>query len=280
MEPEVNNASEEIDADALLNEIENPTSNEPVVEETPTQTAQEFEFNHGGRNIRAPLDKFQRWASQGYDYSQKMAQFNKERETFESEMKALNPFRDVDAYARKNPQWWQHVQQSFQQAQQQQQQGDPNDPISSALDPIKSEIQELRQWKQTLEESQQAYIRQQEDQQLDQEIRTVQEKYPDIPFNKVDEEGCTLEYKILKYGAENGIKSFKTAFHDYMAEELAKRAESRGREAVVKERQENARKGLLGRTQAPTKGIKPTENYRNKTYSDIERDALKELGLA
>lgn len=275
--------TESFDVDATMEAIEAPSTGIPMhdpvetpAQKTPEQT--EFEFQYNGKNIKAPVDKFKQWASQGYDYSQKMADFNRRTQEFETQSKSLSPFREVDEYARQNPEWWNHVRSAYEsRAQQQQQVGDIPQELTGVIDPLKSKIDEIDQWRQSVEQERVAYQRNQEDQALEGEIKSIRESYQDLDFDRVDEQGHTLEAKVLKHAVDNGIKNFKTAFRDYMADELVKRAEARGREAAVKERQENAKRGLLGRTQAPTKGITVAQNHRNKSYDDLVRESLAEI---
>lgn len=278
--------TENFDVDATLEAIESesvsserPMSAPQEQTQAPQQTTPEYEFQWNGRNIKAPVDKLTQWASQGYDYAQKMAQFKQQMAEFEQQKSVLDRYREVDEYARTNPQWWEHVSQSFAQRAQQQQQSQLPEDLTGFIDPLKNELQELKQWKNQLETERMTQQRQQEDQQLDTDIKSVREQYKDLDFDRVDEEGRTLEMKVLDHAVKNGINNFKTAFRDYMADELVKRAESRGREAAVRERQEQAKKGLLGKTQAPTKGITPAQNHRNKSYQDLYKEALDELGI-
>jgi hypothetical protein len=278
---------ENFDVDATLSAIESPSTERPMsappeqTQQTQTPTPQEFEFNWNGRQIKAPLDKITKFASQGYDYSQKMAEFKRQQQEFETQRQALNPFQEVDAYARANPDWWNHVRSSYEsRAQQQAAQSQPAEgDLTQFIDPLKSDLNEIKEWKNSVEQERIAYQRNQEDQQLEGEIKSIRESYKDLDFDRVDEEGLTLETKVLKHAVDNGIKNFKTAFRDYMADELVKRAEARGRELAVKERQEHAKRGLLGKTQAPTNGLKPAQNYRQKSYQDLTNEALDELGI-
>lgn len=286
--PDETQGGGDVDVDALLDEIENPVDpNEPDPAAAAPAPVQEYEIQHNGKVIKAPIDKIQTWASQGYNYSQQMAAFNKAKMEWENERKGYEPYKEVDTYARQNPQWWETVKRSFQQVQQgaqnapQSQNENQDNPLAPLIEPIKSDLDEIKAWKNEIQQARDFAIRQQEDQKLDEEISSVHKEYADIPFDRVDEEGRTLENRILEHAQKIGTKSYKAAFHDYMAPQLQKRAEERGREAAVRARQEQARKGLLGRTQAPTKdAVQPVKNYRNKTYSDIEKEALAEFGIS
>src|SRR4051812_40705324 len=118
---------ESVDVDSLMESVESqgrggiPMTHEaqtdaPAADSTPApdtaaaaaaaQAAEEFEITWNGRQIKAPKDKVLQWASQGYDYPQKMAELKKQREEFD---RAYSPYKTVDDYAKQNPEWWKHV---------------------------------------------------------------------------------------------------------------------------------------------------------------------------
>lgn len=277
----------EIDAGSGAPEIPMTAGDAPTTPEEPTPTqasapapapaAQDFEFTWNGKQIKAPITdpRIKQWASQGYDYAQKIAEFNKQKQDFEPLAKR---FGEVDAYIKENPEWWNHVQQAWETREQQAApQVDPNNPFAQELHKIKSEFTELKQFKdQTLTERQQQ-IAQQEDQALEGEIKSIQEKYPDLDLSAVDESGKTLEFRVLDHAMKNGIKSFRAAFLDLNHEDLLKRAEERGKSAVTKDIQAKKKAGLLGTTSTPTKGVQDAQNHRNKSYDQLMHEALEEI---
>lgn len=277
-----------MDVDALYDSIQNPAPTERQQSEAPqenqvqkTQSPQEFEINWNGKKIKAPIEKVSQWASQGYDYGQKMAEFNKQQQEFQSKSKQIQDietkYAEIDAYVRDNPDWWNHVTQSWEQKnqtlQQNPQQGNVRDLAKlyaeEAIKPIKEQLQQREQ--------QELYAKQ--DAELDTQIKSVQEKYPDLDFNTVGEDGKTLMYKVLEFGAQNGISKFDIAFKAFYHDDLVKRESAKAKESVNKQIQRNTKLGLLGKSPTPTKGLSEARDIKNKSYNDLTREALEELGI-
>ena len=124
------------DVDQLLSDIETKGEANPAPEAAPEPAAPAWDpspwsFDWNGKKIvPESQDRVKQWASQGYNYSQRMGEFNRQKLEFETnyaqKQSALKeqeakfaPFMKVDEYARKNPQWWQHTLSAYEQAQQQ-----------------------------------------------------------------------------------------------------------------------------------------------------------------
>lgn len=287
-----------IDADAIMASIEStghapeaapiaePTASpEPAAASQQPQaqpTAQEIEFTWNGKQIKAPVTdpRVKQWASQGYDYAQKMADFNrKQQEIAAREQELTGRYGAIDEYVRQNPQFWDHVTQEWQR-QQMGGQVDPNNPLFKELQSLKSEIGQVKEFKQTLEQERLAIQRQQEDQALEQEIGSIREQYPDIDLAAPDANGASLETRVIKHALDNNIKSFRAAFRDLLHDDLLKREADKAREAVTKDLQKRQKSGLLGTSPTPTKGLSQPEDIKNHSYESLHQLALQELGIA
>jgi hypothetical protein len=281
--------SDGIDVDSVLAGIESPSSgvpmtSEPVSSEPPPQeaktTSQEFEINWNGKQIKAPLDKLTKWASQGYDYAQRMEAFKNQQTEFENTRQQFEPklkqYSEVDEYASKNPEWWDHVTKSWQERQQAL---DPSNPIAGELQSVKQELQELKKFREQLTHEKSAEAQRVDDERLDSEISQLREQHKDLDWNSVDETGFTLESRILKHATENGINSFRAAFRDYNHDRLVEMASLKAKEDAVKERQKSEKAGLLGYSKTPRSGIQGAADVKGKTYSQLAQEALQELGL-
>lgn len=291
-----------IDVDALMAEVNQsepaeipmtasdtpaPATETPQPAPTSTTTpgatgAQEFEFTWNGKQIKAPISdpRVKQWASQGYDYSQKMAEFSQKQAEIEKQAawarEAEGRYKEIDEYVKQNPQFWDHVTQSWTNRQ-----GQAPDPLEQKLQSykseLKSEIGEIKEFIQAQRQAQQAAEQQEEDQRLNQEIKSIQEKYPDLDLNQVDESGKTLETKVLEFAVENGIRKFSVAFNAFNHDRLLKLHEEKGKEAAQKEIQKKTKLGLLGTTPTPTRGISQPKDIKNETYDSLYEQALEEL---
>jgi hypothetical protein len=277
----------EIDVDALMDSIEAPSADrqmsdgaeaaEQPVEQAPAQAdAPQWEIDYRGQKVKADsFDKFRQWAQQGYDYSQRMADLKRQQQEYESKYKGFDRYAEVDEYAKQNKEWWNHVEQAWQTRDQFQASMQGQDPLA----PIKSEFNELKSFVSELKEERTKEQIRQQDEALNGEMKSIQDKYPDLDFNAVDDSGYSLEYRILKHANEIGTNSFRAAFNDYYHDKLTQMAASKALANQAKEQQVNAKKGLLGTSPTPRKAVARAENVRGKSYDALTQEALAEFGI-
>lgn len=289
--PEQN--EDEIDVDALLTSIEERGSGQdipmtqpeseapPAKAESPqvpaaSTAAQEFEIAWNGKTIKAPVDKVKQWASQGYDYNQKMQEYNQLKQELEGRGKKYDSeYKPIDEYIAQNPQWWEHVQQAYQNREKMSQ----DNPLAQEIQSLKSQLKEVVEFKNTIAEEKAQVERVKEDEKLTTEIQSIREKFADLDWQGVDESGLSLEQRVLKHAIENDIKTFRAAFMDLNHETLLKKAEERGKEQVSKDIQKRNKLGLLGKSPAPTRHASNTESVKDKSYEQLMDEAIEEMGL-
>lgn len=265
----------EDEADRLLESIE---SNEQNVEQpAPPAKVEEYSIKYGGKEIKAPLDKVLRWAEQGYDAPNKIGELNKkltELTARETHLKELEQkYKQVDEYVRKNPDWWTHVTSQYDQLKAQQ-----TGLAPEVIAPLKQELDQLKQGFQTIEqEREQARIKQ-EDEVYRNELETIKKSYPKVDFSSQDESGKSLEYRVLDYAVQNGIKKFTTAFRDFYHDEILKMKEEEAKEKVITSKQTKTKLGILDISSTPSRKV-GNQDVRGRSYNDIEKDILSELGL-
>lgn len=245
--------------------------------EPPAPAPQEFEFKWRDRTIKAPLDKITTWASQGYDYGQRIQELKSERDAFEKQRQGYSRYEEVDAFARENPEWWQHVEEQWnaRQQQSQSQAGQSDDPVAQ----LKAEIAELRTFRDEIISERKNREVQEQDRQLNEEISQIQKQHSTLDWTGVDDEGLTLEMRVLRHAQQNGIHSFRAAFRDYNHERLLEQAKLEAKESAVKDRKTAAKQGLLGRSSTPVKGLTSAQNIKTKSYNDLMAEGLAELGI-
>ncbi len=299
-------ASAEIDVDSLLSGLESPAAERPMsggeppaaaaepaaAAPAPTWDGKAWEFEWNGKKI-APesQDRAKTWMSQGYNYSQRMGELNKseaqrkvewdqKQKTFQDMESKLSPYANVDEYAQKNPQWWAKVQQDYQAAQQAQQGITPD--FAQVLKPLQDELGQVKSFIQQEQERKAAEEVTKQDQALDQEIEATRKEFPTIDFDAADPEtGKPLIDRILKHAADKGLGSFKTGVWDYLGPKLIEQARAAGLESAAKDSAAKAKSGILGKTLAPVKELKPVDTKR--PWNDPQFSAeniLKEYGYA
>lgn len=269
-------------ADALLDSIEAP-SNEPIQEAQPQPQVEEWDLTVGGKQIKAKREQLIQWAQQGYSAPTKISQLTKEIESWKQKHSQLEPeykrykeqFAPIDDYVKQKPEFWDHVLKSWEQREQLF--NDQANPLAQEVSALRTQLQDLVQYKNQIEDERKNARITQEDQQYHTVLTEIKKQYPKVDFDTPDEDGKTLEYKVLEHAEKEGIRNFKTAFRDYYHDELTKIAAEQAKENLTKEKVKNTKLGILGVTNAPAK--KTTSDHRGKSYDDLADEALRELGL-
>jgi len=285
----------DIDVDALVDNIEKTGSADGAQEPAPQEAAPqapvepEFEFEARGQKIKAKYSdpKLKQWAQQGYDYAQRMAEFNKNQSRYQEIEKAHKAYEErykpIDDYAKKDPEWWKHVETSWQNRESWKQQS-ANDPVTQAVTALQSRIDQLEgKVVPTIDEYGKIIQTQKEqrlNEELDNEIKGIQQEYPDIDMSAQDESGKSLEHRVLEFATENGIRNFKQAFKLFNHDALVQKAKETALSETAKATKKNRESGLLGKTPAPaSKGLSDANSVRSKSYEDLTQEALRELGI-
>lgn len=287
----------EVDVDALISSTQEASPERAMGDEsvatpaqvgkapaqTQAQAIQELELEIASNKIKIPYNdpKLKQWAQQGYDYSQRMQAFNQQQAQFQKAVqdiqKQYGPYAQVEEYAKQNPQWWEQVKQAYDQRGQT---VNSQDPMAQELMQLKNKINEIDQFKQEMVTKEITQRSQAEDKQLSTEMETIRKQFADLDFTSKDADGKTLEYKVLEFANQKGIKDYDVAFKAFNHDQLTKLASEKAKEVFVKESQANKKSGLLGKTQAPTKGISDAKDIRGKSYNDLLKEAIEEAGLS
>lgn len=270
------------DLQGLIDETPVDAGDVAIEGQTQTQAQKEAEYEYAarGKTIKEPISKILERASRGYDYAELVSGHKQKEDAFNAK---FGTYVEIDRAAQENPEWWNHVMNSYQSRGQQQApelQNQNSNEQTTALPPefqkALGELQELKSWKQEFDTKQQQEQAQKEDQKLDEEITSVFGTYKNIDFKKPDNDGKSLEYKVLEHMRDNGIKSFKTAFRDFYHDHLIKHAEEGAKEKLAKDFQGRTKLGLLGTAPKELTGAK---NHKSKSYDDLANEALRELGI-
>lgn len=267
--------------DSSNNEI--PMESDVPRETEPTPAPQEFVFNAYGREVRVPQNdpRINQWLSMGYEAPNKFGELNKKIADYDRQLKdyngryqqletKYNEFKQIDDWARSNPEKWQAL---TDQWKQQVSQMNP-----AQLPPeLKQKIEQHDQILNHFQQEQLARRNQAEDQALTGEIESIRKQYTNLDFDAPDNSGKSLEYRILEYATQNGIPSFRAAFRDYCFDQLTNKAEEKGREKVSRAMPQTVKNGLLGKAPAPRRSAQP--EITGKNYDQIHEMILQSMGL-
>jgi hypothetical protein len=257
-----------------------PVGNEQApTEQAPAGFRKELTVN-GEKIVVDDESKYDQWAQQGRHYSQQMAELNQQRAEWEAEKAQIEPrltqYRDVDNYAKENPEWWQHVENSFQSREAH----NLTPEIKAALEPVLKDFSEVKEFANKLQIERQEEIARREDAALKEEVASLSKEYPEVDFTVADQTGQSFELQILKHAEAQGIPSFRAAFLDYHQNQLQNIYEARGRKAAEDAIAQKNKQGILGRTQAPTQGnAEMLVNPRNKSWDDVLAEAKEALAV-
>lgn len=286
--------------DDLVSRSEKPSNRDiPMTREDPKAQPEKdpvdndlnFEFKHNGKTVKATREQMLKWAQQGYNYPQLLQKFNQEKSTWEKTRQQAEAqygqYQQIDQWAKQNPQAWQQLQHLYQQLQtgqitqgqynQQtqavQNQAQAQNPQSFAqLDPqIAQKFNEVSEFVQSEKEKA-------EDRELDQEIQSIRAKHKDLDWESLDENGKSLEARVLEHATELGTKKFSVAFKDLLHDELLARAQAQAKQQVSKGIQQKTRLGLLSESSTPKKpGFSQAKDPKKQTYEELAREAIEEL---
>lgn len=274
-------------ADEILESIETPDSAPIADEATPAPASQfpdEYAFTVGGKEIKgkwtSDREKVLKWASMGYEAPNRIGALSKEIESWKAKGKTFEEmekkYGEIDKYVREKPDFWDHVTKSYNERNQAL--TDTSNPLVATVNELKTQLQDLIKYKDGIESERQQVRAAREDQAYQADFEGIKKQYPKVDFVTPDADGKSLEFKVLEYAHENGIKNFKTAFRDFYHDELIKMHAEQAKESVIKEKQKNTKLGILGTTTAPTKRM--NTDVRGKSYDDIADEAKAELGIA
>jgi hypothetical protein len=270
---------DEINAD--IGDIDQSGPTMPTEEAAPQGPSwTEDKFSVGGKEVKGTREQILKWAEMGHGWPQKAQELNQKIKSYEAQKsewekakeleQRFSPYAEIDKYAAENPDWWTQTQEAYKQKIA----GAQSNPEVQAL---KQELAEIKNFVMETKNEKQSKQVEKEDSELSQEIESIRKSNPDVDFDSPDENGKSLEMKILEHAEANGLRNFRIAYRDYYHEHLLGKAKEQGKEAIVKERQKQTKLGILGQTQVPTKGLKVLENVKSKSYGDITRETLDEI---
>lgn len=259
-------AGKETNAEAPAEAAEQP------VPQAPTWNGEEWAFEvNGKRIVPESREHMKLWLGGGYNYAQRLGALKSEHAQRMAEIEAkerqareieerYKPYAEIDAYAEKNKEWWDHVQQAWKNREVPQ--GlDPK--LAQVLNPLQEKIGALEQLltaqQQAAQQAQQEVQIQQEDDALAQEIESVRKIHPDIDLSVRDESGETLELRVLKHCQEIGTRSFRAGLRDLLHDQLVVQKQAASKLQAVRGTQAQARAGVLGTSPTPTKVLKPVD---------------------
>jgi len=252
-----------------------------------------LKYNANGKEVEEDLTTILKRASAGYNYAQLMNDHKIKEQAFTNNQtqvqqdlesaKATNEkWSKFDNFAKTNPDWYNHWENAWANRSQPldgqpQDSGQSSDRFNHAIDEKLAPINDFMNQQQVTVERQKLAD---EDRILEQQINGVREKYKDIDFGYSDPEtGKTLEYQILEFGQQNGMRDFDQAFKVFYHDNLISRAVEQRKVDAVKGEQTNRRNGVVNVSSSPNGKNNPKAAYdfKGKSYDQAAPDMLNFL---
>lgn len=269
-------ADEEIQE--ALSEIKAESTGTEQVTEPEQQTIDEIEYTADGKVVKESMDMVKKRASQGYHYAQKMREIKEKEAQYneaQTRLQELEKWRELDTYARENPQWREHVEQSWQNRDKI---GlDPDNPLSGEVGSLRQDISKLSELVQTLQQDKEQRVQQEQDARLSDEIKSIRGEYKDIDFDAADEDGKSLEYRVIEHANTYGLPTFRAAFRDFYHDELIKMRVEQTKQQIAADREKKRKQGLIGESKTPTMANGFDTSVAGKSYEQLLEEALAEL---
>jgi len=286
MEELANGTERASNRDIPMTEADRPE----VKDAKPAPQAESYEFKHGDKTIKATREQLIQWAQMGYGYPQKAQALNQQKAAIEKAQKEMEarfaPYSQVDEWAKKNPQDWQTFERLWKSGAWKNAQAQPGQPAPGVATPdverliserLSQQLQPFQEFVQQAQAERQAQAEKEADEQLKQEVQSIREKYKDLDWTTLDENGKSLEQRVLDHGIQHEIGSFSTAFRDLLHEQLISQAQAQAKMAVSRGIQEKTRLGILGQSPMPKKGFSQAKDPKTQSYEELAREAMEEL---
>jgi hypothetical protein len=270
---EANHEGELSEAQPQLEAVEEPSSES-------AESAFKKLLKHKGKEVLIDDEqKYDMYAHKGYDYEQKMHQFKVDRKLEEkkwAEKEAqFKELQQINEYAKENPAFEQLIQREWAKVQAGGQiQVAPEDRVqvlearlNQVLDKLENQGKDLETRRVAEMEAAQELA-----------IESYKDQNSDFDWNSKDEQGATLEDRIMQQMVEKKVKDFEIMADFVLKKERLARKELEAKESVAKDIQKANKLGLGKVTKKSQLGVKKSEDLGNKSYDDLVAESLQELG--
>lgn len=239
------------------------------------------EVEYGSKKIKEPLEMVFKRAELGYNYAQRAHQLNQKEEhykTLDQRVKELSRWNEYDEYAKQNPDWAKHVEESWANKDNLVQ---SNQGQNTELLTLKQKLQELEKFKEEFVQEKTSLKAQAEDKQFGEEIESVGKNFG-VDLSQSDEQGQTLEWRVLEHMKNLGLDGskkghFTAAFKDMYFDNLVGKEKESVKEQYAKKQAELKQAGIRGISRTPQgrdsfNGVDP-----NLSWNQLSEMALNDL---
>lgn len=286
------------DPDAEIGSDTAPPAGDPAQTEAPwdwkPHYGRDVEYQASGKMVKEPFEMVLKRASQGYDYAQKVGDWNSKEKGFtdkitdyEAKVKQYEYLKEIDEYARQNPKWKEFLDNQWQGKSAFETGLDPNDKylqimnqkfdkMTELFNNVNNKVTQFDQFVTTQRTSK-------EDSELDAEVKSIRDTYPNLDWDARDEFGKTLEYKVLEHANKLGLGTnpgaFRAAFRDFNHDRLLAIQAETAKEKVADQAHALKKQGFIGKTPTPQTNAPVSRGIRQKSWDELSSEGLKEFGI-
>ena len=256
----------------------------PSITPDPTPAPQVFEYQASGKTISEDIDTILKRASQGYNYAQHVAEHKANVDAFnvdrDQQQQKYGTWKQYDEYATQNPTWADHVKTQWELRDSF---GQPQSDLSNQQATQDGSIHpEVRAFMDQYKFHQQTLQQQAEDTALNDQIKNVQEKFPEFDLSYSNPEtGMTVEMQVIEHAKAHGINSFQAAFKDLMFDQIVSKRITSAKETAAKELAERTKQGFISKSDTSLAGLglpKMQNNRGHSLHGDL-MNAAAQLGI-
>lgn len=163
----------------------------------------------------------------------------------------------------------------------------PDHPLIKQVSTLSQSLNEMQEKLSKYEQMEQEQVEQSQVAEVEKEIEDFSKEFSGVSLDEADPEGITLREQILKFGAENGYPTFRSAAMDYrypdgtpLLSRLLDTAKHEGRNETVKAVKRDNESGILKRSSTPSQGQGTAFDVRKLDNETRDELALEELSKA
>jgi len=304
-EETVNGQSEETVLRDVTNESVEPEAQDKAAEfalqfKSPDDLlTHKLQYKANGKDIDEDISTILKRASQGYNYSQSMAEFKQRVTEYEPKFARADELSEkygrFEEYAKENPKWAEHWENAWQNkdgtlpsgdalsqepGEEPQNLGDLNiDKLKEVFGGIVDErLQSVQKFVDRAQNDATVAEQKSEDEELFREIQSTRDEYKGIDFDYTDpdKEGMSLEQQVIHFQSANNMGSFKTAFKAFYHDQLLAIDRKQQKEAWLKENGENQRAGIVPGGRSTSR----TQDFSKSSYDQITDFIIKQEKLS
>lgn len=261
--------------DQLEDEIVEPKAKQPQPKQQQVQQPSgEFELEIDGKKVKFNSEDLKKYAQSGYRAEERYQQIiqeqekiAKERAEFEGKRSQYDELRQLDNWARENPELFHRMRLEYEN----QRAGHDFGEVPPYLAKFVSELEQIKSRFSEIDNFQTQQRVSAQDKALDEDINAFKKEHPQFDWNSKE-----LERRILLHAQDNKIPSFRAAARDLLFDELVKRNELKAKETIGKEIQKSTKLGEIQKSSAYTtnqnsKSINPSKMNWHQLAEQIKK---------